>query len=551
MISRKVDRKQENDNYRLLAFYVGAADHEEEKLLFRWHEGCASEEFDLAIREVEAVQDLNTRTTREKTYHMIVSFRPEDEPKLTEDIFKDIERSFAEALGFEEHQRHCGVHKNTANVHMHVAYNMIHPGKFTRHEPYRDYDKRDQVCRELEKKYGLTIDVQEQEETAEKPGPRAPVRGNDKARTVEAHTGQQSFDSYLKERKQVLLEELEKIKLWRDFHKLCARLGLTFSLRGNGCIFKDKHGKHTAKASSIDRQFSKAAMEKRFGPFEPAPNQAFEEKERYSAKPLQAGADRNGLYEEYQEQVAAKKAALSALAEESRRREAQVRQIWAQHRRNVEKKQYSFTKKDFMDLLITTSRREEAALKSLRDEVRTKKDAIRKQHPFWNWADYLQHKARGGDETALAILRSKAEEVKPEGEEQQRQVNPKAEAVRALRERWKDDRRKTRDRYDLTSGDKKGLLASSRMYQIISEDKLLKGSSELEGFIWTVDTKGTVLFRLPSGGLIRDSGFEISYSIKDPASRAAARRLATLKFGRDVKENGNVFIREVGAGLSL
>lgn len=550
MISRKVDRKQENDNYRLLAFYVGAADHEEEKLLFRWHEGCASEEFDLAIREVEAVQDLNTRTTREKTYHMIVSFRPDDESKLTEEIFKDIERSFAEALGFEEHQRHCGVHKNTANVHMHVAYNMIHPGKFTRHEPYRDYDKRDQVCRELEKKYGLAIDVQEQEATEEKPGPRAPVRGNDKARTVEAHTGQQSFDSYLKERKQVLLEELGKIKLWRDFHKLCARFGLTFSLRGNGCIFKDKHGKHAAKASSVDRQFSKAAMEKRLGPFETAPEQTFEEKERYIAAPLQKGADRDGLYQEFQQRMEAKKIALAALAEEQKTREAQIRKIWAGHRHRAETMD-GLIKKDRMDLLISASQREAAALKKFQGEMKARREEIRKQAPFWNWADFLQGKAREGDEMALAILRSRGEEVRPEGEAEKRPLNPKAEALKKMREFWKEDRRKTRGRYDLTSGDKKGLLASSRMYQIISEDKLLKGTSELDGFTWTVDTKGTVLFKLPSGGLIRDSGSEITYSVSDPVSRAAARRLAKLKFGRDVQEAGNMFQRESGARLEF
>lgn len=550
MISRKVDRKQENDNYRLLAFYVGAADHEEEKLLFRWHEGCASEEFDLAIREVEAVQDLNTRTTREKAYHMIVSFRPEDESKLTENIFKDIERSFAEALGFEEHQRHCGVHKNTANIHMHVAYNMIHPGKFTRHEPYRDYDKRDRVCRELEKKYGLAIDVQEQEVTEEKPGPRVPVRGNDKARTVEAHTGQQSFDSYLKERKQVLLEELEKIKLWRDFHKLCARFGLTFTLRANGCIFKDKHGKHAAKASSVDRQFSKAAMEKRLGPFEAAPEQSFEEKERYTADPLQKGADRNGLYQEFQQRMKAKKTALAALAEEQKIREAQIRKVWAGHRHRAETMD-GLVKKDRMELLISASQREAAALKKLQEEIKARREEIRKQAPFWNWADFLQGKAREGDEMALAILRSRGEEVKPEGEADKRPPNPKAEALKKMREFWKEDRRKTRGRYDLTSGDKKGLLASSRMYQIISEDKLLKGSSELDGFIWTVDTKGTVLFKLPSGGLIRDSGSEITYSVSDPVSRAAARRLAKLKFGRDIREAGNMFQRESGAGLEF
>lgn len=550
MISRKVDRKQENDNYRLLAFYVGAADHEEEKLLFRWHEGCASEEFDLAIREVEAVQDLNTRTTKEKTYHMIVSFRPEDESKLTEEIFKDIERSFAEALGFEEHQRHCGVHKNTANVHMHVAYNMIHPGKFTRHEPYRDYDKRDQVCRELEKKYGLAIDVQEQEVTEAKPVPRAPVRGNDKARTVEAHTGQQSFDSYLKERKQVLLEELGKIKLWRDFHKLCARFGLTFSLRGNGCIFKDKHGKHAAKASSVDRQFSKAAMEKRLGPFETAPEQTFEEKERYTAAPLQKGADRDGLYQEFQQRMEAKKIALAALAEEQKTREAQIRKTWAGHRHRAETMD-GLIKKDRMDLLISASQREAAALKKFQGEIKARREEIRKQAPFWNWADFLQGKAREGDEMALAILRSRGEEVRPEGEAEKRPLNPKAEALKKMREFWKEDRRKTRGRYDLTSGDKKGLLASSRMYQIISEDKLLKGTSELDGFTWTVDTKGTVLFKLPSGGLIRDSGSEITYSVSDPVSRAAARRLAKLKFGRDVREAGNMFQRESGARLEF
>ncbi len=116
---------------------------------------------------------------------------------------------------------------------------------------------------------------------------------------------------------------------------------------------------------------------------------------------------------------------------------------------------------------------------------------------------------------------------------------------------WKEDRRKTRGRYDLTSGDKKGLLASSRMYQIISEDKLLKGTSELDGFTWTVDTKGTVLFKLPSGGLIRDSGSELTYSVSDPVSRAAALRLAKMKFGRDVREAGNMFQRESGARLEF
>ena len=48
-----------------------------------------------------------------------------DEAKLTPEAFKTIEQHFPAALGYAEHQRHCGVHKNTGNLHMHVAYNMI------------------------------------------------------------------------------------------------------------------------------------------------------------------------------------------------------------------------------------------------------------------------------------------------------------------------------------------------------------------------------------------------------------------------------------------
>ena len=70
---------------------------------------------------------------------MLISFRPEDEARLTPEILNAIELRFADALGFGEHQRHCGVHQNTNNLHMYVAYNMIHPEKLTRHEPYRDH----------------------------------------------------------------------------------------------------------------------------------------------------------------------------------------------------------------------------------------------------------------------------------------------------------------------------------------------------------------------------------------------------------------------------
>ena len=113
MIAKHIHCQPEHDQYGTLARYIAAAGHDGEKCLANWCAGCAAEDdYGLAILEAEAVQALNTRSTKEKTYHLMVSFRPEDEARLTPKTFKAIEERFAAALGFSEHQRHCGVHKN-------------------------------------------------------------------------------------------------------------------------------------------------------------------------------------------------------------------------------------------------------------------------------------------------------------------------------------------------------------------------------------------------------------------------------------------------------
>nr|WP_308775151.1 relaxase/mobilization nuclease domain-containing protein [uncultured Bilophila sp.] len=159
MISKKVGIRPKNDNYARLADYIAGAGHEGEKRFMYWCAGClGDDDYQNGIAEAVDVQAMNIRTTKNKTYHLVISFRLEDEAKLTPEIFRAIEERFAAALGYTDHQRHCGVHKNTANLHMHVAYNMIHPERYIRHEPFHDFWKKDTVCRELEQKYGLVID---------------------------------------------------------------------------------------------------------------------------------------------------------------------------------------------------------------------------------------------------------------------------------------------------------------------------------------------------------------------------------------------------------
>ncbi len=253
-----------SDNYARLARYIADTKNEGEKCLMIWTAGCMiDDDYDLAIAEVMATQDLNTRSKKEKTYHLVVSFHAQDQDKLSPEVFKDIENTLAKALGFEGHQRHCGVHTDTNNVHMHIAYNMIDKEKKTRKSPYYDYFKQSKACRELEKKYALVVDP-----------------GYDKQ--------PQKFEDYAKERKGEVLDILENAKNWQGLHQGLARHGLSLYLRGNGCSlgaisYKAKEGKRIP-ASDLDRGLSKAELEKRFGQFEKSQGD-YEIKEYYGRKP--------------------------------------------------------------------------------------------------------------------------------------------------------------------------------------------------------------------------------------------------------------------------
>lgn len=99
MISKKVGISPKNDNYARLAEYIADAGHEGEKSLMHWCAGCLGDDDYLnGIAEAMDVQAMNTRTKQSKTYHLIISFRPEDEVKLTLEAFKAIEERFATTL---------------------------------------------------------------------------------------------------------------------------------------------------------------------------------------------------------------------------------------------------------------------------------------------------------------------------------------------------------------------------------------------------------------------------------------------------------------------
>jgi hypothetical protein len=215
--------------------------------------------------------------------------------------------------------------------------------------------------------------------------------------------------------------------------------------------------------------------------------------------------------------------------------------------------------------LLTLARKHEAEAIALL-AAQPEREAVRRDIPFTSWNGFLQHMAEQGNETALAILRSRKE---PVAEEQEL-----AEAVAVWRgasltdsdshaKDWSQHGREqfirnaalkadfvARERAALETEGISGkaktrLLAVLRMERISAEGG---GQPEREtmlaGFRHSVDHKGAVVFTLPGGGVIRDQGKELFFSARDEAAQAVALLYARKKWGKSIHIDGNRVFRE-------
>ena len=287
MIAKHIKRTKGGSYSRLanyiggLTEYIAGVNDLEEKLDQFWavnsDAGEGIEDINHIIAEITATQSLNKRAKSDKTYHLIVSFRDEFRPvergvnegqaefearqeKRKEDLVA-IEQHFAEALGFEKHQRIAATHTNTINFHMHIAFNKINPETSNIHNPSHDFKKLERACRDVERKYSLKVDRGRSDALETNPKPV-------KARDMEAHTWQKSFFSYVEGLKLEIKDVRTAAKSWGDLHFGLEEYGLKLEKKGNGLVISDLLGDNgSIKASSFSRDFSKAALEKEFGDF--------------------------------------------------------------------------------------------------------------------------------------------------------------------------------------------------------------------------------------------------------------------------------------------
>ncbi|GGM25746.1 hypothetical protein GCM10009425_40600 [Pseudomonas asuensis] len=227
---------------------------------------------------MKAVAAQNARVD-DPVYHVILSWPSHESPSDSQAFACGLHA--VKAVGMEGHQYVFAIHRDTDNVHLHIAVNRVNPDSFNAVYPDRDYFKLDRAMRELEIKYGWTHDN----------GPHAVFeRGGKKvidwastkfdskgkiptkAADMERYGAEESLFSYARaEPRKALTAALKNSDLtWQQLHDVLAKYGLALKEKGQGFAIYDLFNDKTTpiKASDMHEQLSKSRLLKRLGDFQ-------------------------------------------------------------------------------------------------------------------------------------------------------------------------------------------------------------------------------------------------------------------------------------------
>ena len=397
MIAKHVPMKSvEKSNFASLVRYLCDTQHKEERLGWVAVTNCSSTAPDAAAREVLATQARNTRAKSDKTYHLIVSFRPGEH--VEEATCRAIEASLCDGLGFGSHQRVSALHYDTDSLHLHVAINKIHPKKYTIHNPYFDHPKLGQLCTALEQEHGLAPDNHCPRQRG------AACRAAD----MERHGGLESLLGWIR---RVCQEQLLAARSWIDLHQMLQTHGLALHERGTGFVVMATNGT-AVKASSIDPSCSRPKLEQRLGGYTPpnANQTVAPPVKTYAKAPLPCPMDTTRLYARYREaqQQAGARGAAARLAA----RAAKERQVEAvmQHARLKRAGIKLLTPPGLARRLLYqgVNKTLQEQLGRIYRQYGKEREAITSRYQRRTWVDWLRTQALAGDRDALGALRARS-----------------------------------------------------------------------------------------------------------------------------------------------
>lgn len=398
MIAKHVSMKTvQKSDFSGLVKYITDEQAKNERVGYVAVTNCHADRPDVAITEVLNTQAQNTRSGADKTYHLIVSFRPGEQPD--DATLKAIEARICEGLGFGEHQRVSAVHHDTDNLHIHIAINKIHPTRYTILEPFNAYHTLGQLCEKLEREYGLERDNHQGNKLV----------SESRAQDMERHAGVESLQGWVKRE---CAADMQAAQSWEALHQVMRDNGLELRERGNGFVIQAADGL-AVKASSIGREFSKAKLEERLGTFEPSAEHLERATQRprkqYDKKPVRSRVNTVELYAKYKADQLNISGSRTAEWEKAR----------AKKDRLIEAAQRSGRLKRSTIKLISgagvgkklmysaTSKTMKAEIEKINKQYLKERQEIYEKYRRRAWADWLRVRATEGDQEALGALRAR------------------------------------------------------------------------------------------------------------------------------------------------
>jgi hypothetical protein len=377
---------------------------------------------------MRAVAAQNPRV-KDPVYHVVLSW-PAGESPSDEQAFA-CGRHAMQCVGLAGHQYVFAVHRDTGNVHAHLAVNRVHPTSYRAVYPDRDYFKLDRAMRELELRFGWRHDkgpyavferdgmpVIDWASTAPDTKGHVPTPAAD----MERHADRESFFSYVRGApRQAVIEALKSPQLsWVKLHGLLSQFGLALREKGQGFAIHElpyPDGEESGvvlKASDMHEEMAKGRLVKRLGPFEtsddtPAPAQRYDkfrppvrdQAQRDLRRQERADARRQlqERYAAYRAEMAQAepgmdwKAAFAGLRDDARRRRAAVR--YSVTNRGERKAQLSI-------IAFETARERQR----LRAQARLDQNAVRARRGWTQgYKEWVGRQAAAGDAAAISQLR--------------------------------------------------------------------------------------------------------------------------------------------------
>lgn len=541
MIAKHVSmRSAGKSNFADLASYITESQGKAERLGAVRVTNCQAGTIQASIDEVLATQRMNTRATGDKTYHLIISFRAGENPP--DDVLKAIEGRICAGLGFEDHQRISAVHKDTDNLHIHLAINKIHPTKGTMHEPYKAYRALAELCEKLEAEYGLEVDNHIATRTV----------AEGRAADMERHAGIESLITWVRRE---CLGEVLAAQSWDELHEILDKNGLELNARGNGLVVQS--GDVQVKASSVSRDLSKPKLEGRLGGFKPGSNKNKPAEKRYEKKPVKSRTNTVELYARY-------KASQLDTAESQRKVLAQIKAVKdrkikalkkdGSNRRTLIKamKGGRLMKKI---LYARASQVMKADLKKVNEAYQRERAACYEENKRLAWADWLKHEAGKGDEEALAALRAreaakglKGNTLRSSNARQEDQDQQQAREYINVPYEEKDEAKALGAKWDLKEDSwyvpaGVELTAFSKWIKTVTpemEEGGRGGRSQLKPVLDSVTKQGTKIYKLGADS-IRDDGQRLKISKGATNSGfESALRMARDRYGDRIAVNGSL-----------